>query len=72
MAHNGRNYLRQVMRRRRGHMMHDIVNPNIKRGTPPREITKADVVSAPVKRQGTWTLETMAHFTPMRQKGAPA
>lgn len=36
-----------------------IVNPEINRGRPPRDITRADLVWAPVKNPGTFNLGDM-------------
>jgi len=36
-----------------------IVNPTIKRGIPPRDLTMADIITVPVKRPGTWNLGDM-------------
>lgn len=47
-------------------MMVDIVDPTIRRGTPPRDITMADIISVPVKRSGTWNLGDMLSFDAIR------
>ena len=49
---NGQAYLRATANRTVSTV--DIVNPAVDRGRPPRDITPADIVSAPVRLRGTW------------------
>lgn len=43
--------------------MIEIVNPEINRGKPPRNITKADIITVPVNYQrGSWNLGDMLNI----------
>jgi hypothetical protein len=49
---NGQGYLRATANRTVSTV--DIINPTVERGRPPRDLTRKDVISAPVKLRGTF------------------